>query len=168
MANIITGIRVVCSIALLFCSAFSPSFYALYFIAGLSDMIDGWVARRTNSVSEFGAKWDTFADFIFVCVCVVKLIPLMSLPLWLYVWIALIACIKFFNMCYGYAMHKKLVAVHSMLNKLTGFLLFLFPLTWPFIDYRYGAAVVCVVATFAALEEGYRVTNDKLIPINSK
>ncbi|MBR6488992.1 MAG: CDP-alcohol phosphatidyltransferase family protein, partial [Muribaculaceae bacterium] len=52
MANIITGIRVLCSIALLFFSALSTFFYILYIIAGLSDMLDGWVARITNTVSE--------------------------------------------------------------------------------------------------------------------
>lgn len=41
MANIITGLRIICSVALLFFPAFSPAFYALYIAAGLSDMIDG-------------------------------------------------------------------------------------------------------------------------------
>jgi len=59
MANIITGIRIVLSIALLFCLALSPAFYALYIAAGFSDMIDGAVARKTGTVSEFGSKIDT-------------------------------------------------------------------------------------------------------------
>ena len=54
MANIITGIRIVLSVALLFCPALSPMFYALYIAAGFSDMIDGAVARKTGTVSEFG------------------------------------------------------------------------------------------------------------------
>ena len=153
IANIITGIRVVCSIALMFCSVLTPSFYTLYVIAGLTDMIDGWIARRTNTVSEFGAKWDSVADFIFVTVCLVKLIPVMALPLWLYFWIGIIACIKCFNMGYEYVMKKRFVTVHSMANKVTGFLLFLFPLTWSFMDKRYSAVVVCLVATVAAIHE---------------
>ena len=64
MANIITGFRVLISIALLFCPVFSPVFYVLYLIAGLADMIDGTIARRTNTVSEFGARFDTAADFV--------------------------------------------------------------------------------------------------------
>lgn len=46
MANIITIIRILCSVALLFCQVFSAAFYALYITAGVSDMLDGWVARR--------------------------------------------------------------------------------------------------------------------------
>jgi len=62
MANIITGIRILLSVALLFYPAFSPTFYALYIAAGFSDMIDGAVARKTGSVSEFGSRLDTIAD----------------------------------------------------------------------------------------------------------
>ena len=68
-ANIITGFRILCSIALLFCSPFSPPFYALYLVAGLTDMIDGLIARKTNTVSTFGARLDTAADFALVAVC---------------------------------------------------------------------------------------------------
>ena len=59
MANIITGIRILCSIAILFCPVPSPAFYVLYLVAGFTDMIDGTVARKTNTVSEFGSKLDT-------------------------------------------------------------------------------------------------------------
>ena len=65
MANIITGIRIICSIALLFCPTLSGAFYSLYIIAGFTDMIDGTIAIKTGTVSEFGSKLDTVADFIF-------------------------------------------------------------------------------------------------------
>ena len=58
MANTITGIRIVLSIALLFCPILSPTFYVLYIAAGFSDMIDGAVARKTGTVSKFGTKLD--------------------------------------------------------------------------------------------------------------
>ena len=90
MANIITAIRILCSIALLFFPAFSPAFYALYITAGVSDMVDGWVARRTHTASELGAKLDTIADIVFVVVCLVKLLPVMDITTWLYVWIGII------------------------------------------------------------------------------
>ena len=77
MANIITGLRIVISAVLLFCPAFSPVFYVLYLFAGFSDIIDGAVARRTNTAGEFGAKLDTAADFVFAAVCMLKLLPKM-------------------------------------------------------------------------------------------
>ena len=101
MANIITFIRILCSIAILFCPALSPAFYTLYIVAGVSDMADGWVARKTNTVSEFGSKLDTIADFVFVVVCLVKLLPIMDIPVWLYVWIGFIALVKVVNIVSG-------------------------------------------------------------------
>ena len=157
MANIITGFRVLISIALLFCPVFSPVFYMLYLIAGLSDMIDGTIARRTNTVSEFGARFDTAADFVFVVVCLIKFLPVISMPIWLCVWIVLIALIKIINIISGYVVQKKLVAVHSVMNKVTGVLLFILPLTFSIVPLKYSALPVCAVATFAAVQEGYLI-----------
>ncbi len=152
MANIITGIRIVCSIALLFCPAFSPAFYALYITAGLSDMADGAVARRTGTVSEFGSKFDTAADFVLVAACLIKLIPVMHVPAWLLIWIIVIAAIKAVNLISGYIMRKKIVVLHTAMNKVTGILLFVLPLTLTFIDLKYSGAFVSAAATFAAVQ----------------
>ena len=106
MANIITGIRIVLSVALLFCPALSPMFYALYIAAGFSDMIDGAVARKTGTVSEFGSKLDTIADIVFVAVCLIELLPILHVPVWLYTWIAVIAFIKVANIAAGFVGQK--------------------------------------------------------------
>ncbi len=163
MANIITIVRILCSLAILFCPAFSVAFYSLYIVAGLTDIIDGWVARKTNTASEFGAKLDTIADFVFVVVCLIKLLPIMDIPVWLYVWIGLIALIKVINIVSGYVVQKQFVAIHSLMNKVTGVLLFLLPLTLSFIDLRYSAVVVCLVATFAAIQEGHFIRTKRQI-----
>ena len=157
MANIITGIRIVLSVALLFFPALSPAFFVLYVAGGLSDMIDGAVARKTGTVSGFGSKLDTFADIVFAVVCLIKLLSVLDVPVWLYVRVAVIAIIKFSSITAGYIRQKQLVSVHSVLNKATGLLLFVFPLTLAFMDLRYSAAVVCMAATAAAIQEGFTV-----------
>ena len=157
MANLVTGVRIVCSVVLLFFPALSPPFYALYIIAGLTDMIDGAIARKTGTVSEFGSRLDTIADFVFVAVCLVKLIPALELEIWMYVCIVIIAVIKAVNIISGFVKRKKLVAVHSIMNKITGILLFALPLTLRFIELRYSAAVVCAVAAIAAIQEGHYI-----------
>ena len=154
IANTVTGFRVLISIALLFCPVFSPAFYVLYLIAGLSDMIDGTIARRMNTVSEFGERFDTAADFVFVTVCLIKLLPVISIPAGLYVWIVLISLIKIINIVSGYIVQKKLGAVHSVMNKVTG-LLFILLLTFSIVPLTYSAIPVCAVATFAAVQEGH-------------
>ncbi len=163
MANIVTSIRILCSIALLFCPAFSPAFYALYLTAGVSDMVDGWVARRTHTASELGAKLDTVADIVFVIVCLVKMLPVLNIPVWLYVWIGVIALIKIINIISGFVVQKRFVSVHSIMNKTTGLLLFVFPLTISFIDLKYSAAVLCFIATFAAIQEGHFIRTNQTV-----
>lgn len=120
-------------------------------------MVDGTVARKTNTVSEFGSKLDTIADFVFVVICLVKLIPIFNLPTWLWIWVGMIAIIKAINVFSGFVIQKRFVAQHTIMNKLTGGVLFIFPLILPYIDMKYGAIVVCVLATFAAIQEGYRI-----------
>ena len=157
MANIITGIRIVISAVLLFCPVFSPAFFLFYITAGITDMADGAVARRTATVSEFGSRLDTAADIGFTAVCLIKLLPVLHAPIWLYIWIAVIAFMKLANIAAGFIRHKQLISVHSMINKLTGGLLFVFPLTLAFVDLRYSAAVVCTIATAAAIQEGFLI-----------
>jgi len=161
VANTITFFRIAASIVLLFCPVFSPAFYVLYIAAGLSDMLDGFVARKTDTVSEFGARLDTLADFVFVAVCLIKLLPLLSLPAWLYGWIGIIALIKVVNIFSGFAVQKRFVAVHSVMNKATGALLFLLPLTVPAVSPKNSAIVVCAAATFAAIQEGHFIRTER-------
>ena len=155
MANTITLFRMAAGIVLLLCPVFSPAFYAFYISAGLSDMLDGFAARRTNTVSELGARLDTMADLLFVVMCLIKLLPILRIPAWLYGWIGIIAFIKVANIISGFTAQKKLVTVHSVMNKATGALLFLMPLTIPAVPLKYSEIVVCAVVTFAAIQEGH-------------
>ena len=161
MANIITSSRILFSIALLFFPTFSPAFYALYLAAGITDMIDGTVARKTGKASEFGARLDSIADIVFVVVCLVKLIPDINIPTWFYVWIGIIALIRIINIVSGLIMQKRFILLHTIMNKVTGLLLFVLPLTVPFLEIKYTALSVCAVATFAAIQEGHFIRTNR-------
>lgn len=58
-------------------SGFIPVVFRL--VSGLTDIIDGAVARSTNTVSAFGARLDSLADIMFVSVCMWKLLPVAEL-----------------------------------------------------------------------------------------
>ena len=152
-ANLITLSRIVLSLALLFLPTLSVAFGALYLLCGISDMTDGFVARKTHTESNAGAKLDSAADLIFVTVSAVKLLPLVRLDTCLWIWTAAIALIKIAVMTLRYVRVHIFSLPHSIANKLTGILLFLLPLTLPLMDIRYGAAFVCAVASFAAVQE---------------
>ena len=155
LANIITGLRIIGSVVLLFFDVPSLPFYITYLLCGFSDMIDGAIARKANAVSSFGSKLDTVADIVFMVVCAVKLLPMIYLPIWVWMWIAVIALIKVTNIVWGFVRKKQLVDYHAVLNKITGSLLFLLPFTLQFIEPMYSFAVVCIIATIAAIKEGY-------------
>ena len=145
------------SIGLLFCSVFSACFYGLYIFCGLTDMVDGTIARKMGAISEFGAKLDTVADFLFVIASFVKLVPVIRISVWIWVWAAVIAMGKLVTLVWGFTQMKQMPSLHTIANKATGLCLFLLPLTMSFVDLRYTAPVVCVIATIAAIREGYYI-----------
>lgn len=161
MANIITACRVVGSMLLLFFPLFSSGFYITYLLCGFSDMIDGTVARKTNSTSSSGAKFDSIADFVFMIIVCYKCLPVIQIALWLWIWIILIAIVKSSNIIWGLIRKKSLLSIHSTLNKITGFVLFLLPLTIPFIALTYSLSVCCLLATFAAIQEHLHIRTNR-------
>ena len=155
IANFVTILRIVFSVIMLCFSVFSPGFYACYLLAGITDMVDGSVARRFGTESEFGEKLDTVADIIFVAASLYKLLPAIALATGIWIWTGIIAVVKVINIISGFVVQKRFVAVHSLANKITGIALFLLPLTLSFVDIKYTAVLVCMLATFAAVQEGH-------------
>ena len=86
LPNYITFCRIIGSILLLFLKPFSIAFFAIYSICGISDLLDGYIARSTKTTSEFGAKLDSIADLSFYAVMFLKIFPTLidTLPLWLW------------------------------------------------------------------------------------
>ena len=160
IANILTGCRILGSILLLFFPVFSVEFYILYILCGFSDMIDGTIARKAHSTSELGAKMDTAADFVFVIVSLIKLLPAIHIPGWLWIWGSVIAIVKVSNIIWGAVSKKQFISLHTIMNKVTGLLLFLLPLTISFMELEYIAIAVCSIATISAIQEGFYVITD--------
>ena len=160
IANILTSCRILGSILLLFFPVFSSSFYITYLLCGFSDMIDGTIARKTNSVSDFGSKIDTAADLVFVAVSCIKLLPTIHIPWWLWIWGGIIAIIKIGNIIWGYISKKQFISLHTIMNKVTGLLLFLFPLIISFVELKYFAIVLCSIAIFSAIQEWFYIRTE--------
>ena len=151
----ITLFRIIFGILLLFFPVFSTCFYTFYILGGYTDMIDGTIARKTNTISQSGAKLDTIADLIFAFSSFLKIFPAVHLPLWLWIWCALIAIMKIGNIVLEIIVQKKFITQHTLSNKITGFFLFLLPLTLQVINVQYSAPIVCAMATFSAILEAY-------------
>ncbi len=161
VANTITISRIILAIILLCFKPFTMTFNVIYIFCGITDMIDGFIARKTHTESAFGAKLDSIADIVFFSVCLIRILPVMGIKLWLWIWIAVVALVKVINIVSGYACQHQLVLLHTITNKVTGLLLFILPLTISFIDINYAAILVCVIATFAAVQEGHYIRTYK-------
>ena len=155
--NILSALRIIGAVCLLFCKPAGAAFWAIYALCGISDMADGWLARKFHAETKAGAILDSVADLSFVVCCAIRLLPLLSIPSWLWIWAGIIVVIKIVNQVSALAVFKRFCFPHTIANKLTGFLLFLAVPTifWTVIP----VAVVSALATFAAIQEG-RVLGD--------
>ncbi len=155
LPNAISALRFLGAVCLLFFRVESCAFWIIYFVCGLSDMADGYLARKLGCESKTGALLDSLADLAFVICCCFKLIPALAFPKWLWIWGGVIVAIKVINQISALVMYKKCVFPHTVANKVTGVLLFVgVPLTL-FLESIVPMVIIAVVATFAAVQEGH-------------
>ena len=155
LPNAISALRFLGAVSLLFFGVESCAFWVIYFVCGLSDIADGYLARKLGCVSKTGALLDSLADLVFVVCCCFKLIPAVAFPKWLWIWGGVIVAIKVINQISALVMYKKFVFPHTVANKVTGVLLFVgVPLT-VFLESIVPMVITAVVATFAAIQEGH-------------
>ena len=157
--NIITTLRILGAIFLLLCDPASAAFWVIYGLCGVSDMVDGHLARRLHAESKTGAVLDSVADICFVTCCAIRLLPVLQIPTWLWIWAGLIVIIKIINQISALVVYKHLCFPHTKANKLTGLLLFIaVPLVfWSIVP----IAIVAGIATFAAVQEGHFIRTRK-------
>ncbi len=149
LPNAISVLRIAGSIGLLFCDVAGWMFWALYALCGISDMVDGPLARKLYAESKTGAVMDSVADIVFVACCAIRLLPVLEIPVWLCIWAGVIVFIKM-GFCFP----------HTLANKLTGFLLFL---TVPTLfRSMIPISIVAALATFAAVQEGHFIRTEQV------
>ena len=160
LPNILSSLRIVGAVALLLCDVVGTTIWVLYALCGISDIADGWLARRLKCVTKTGALLDSLADICFVGCCAWKLLPLLTLPQWLWLWAGIIVLIKFVNQISALVLYGRCCFPHTFANKITGFLLFIaVPMTfWSIIP----ISIVAAVASLAAIEEGHLIRLKKI------
>lgn len=160
IANIITCIRLVSTIVLISCVTFSVGFYAFYVLSGVTDFLDGFVARKLKIDTKFGAKLDTVADILFTIVVLVKILRAFSIPKWVIIWTIVVAVIKCVNLLIGFVLHKHFMAEHTLFNKMSGIILFVIPFCMGLFSKEITMIVLvieCIMTLLAALQEGYLI-----------
>ena len=163
--NVISSLRIAGSFSLLFCDVKGWPFWALYVLCGLSDILDGWLARKLHVESKTGAVLDSVADILFVVCCAVRLLQVVEIPVWLWIWAGVIVFIKMVNQVSALAVFKRFCFPHTWANKLTGFLLFLTVPTM--FRSMIPISIVAALATFAAVQEGHFIRKKQVFQLFS-
>ena len=159
IANSITVSRILFSALLLFFPPTSSAFAALYLLCGLTDVLDGFIARKLHTESEQGARLDSAADMFFALVYAVRILPRLDLPLWVWLWTAGIAAVKITGIAAASRKEQRLSIEHSFGNRLTGLLLYLLPMSVKIVDVKYCAIPVCAAAAVTAITEICKMTD---------
>ena len=131
--------------------------------AGTTDMLDGFLARRWDEESKFGARLDSMADFVLVLTVGYKLFPWLKLPTALWVMIGVVALVKIVNAISSFVMKHRIEYLHTKANKLTGFLLFIGTMTIGQSYFVPVAWVIACIALFAAVQEGHYIRSKQTI-----
>ena len=151
--NIITAIRIVLSFMLLFLKPLSAIFILIYILAGVSDMLDGFLARKIKSTNKFGATLDSIADAVFAFVLLFIFIPYFQWETWIICWVVLITMVRLVSLLIGFLRFRQFAFLHTYANKITGLVLFGFPLWYMLFGLTGTAIILCIIATISAIEE---------------
>lgn len=124
--NSLTALRLIGGIALIFLPLPSIAFYIVYVVCGLTDLLDGFLARRLKTASAFGAKLDSVADLTFYIVAMIRMLPCLRkrLPGWIWYVVAFVLALRLAAYLVAAIRLHRFAAVHTLANKATGAMVF--------------------------------------------
>lgn len=153
--NLITALRILGSVVLLFLNAFTAEYFVVYSICGISDVADGTVARAMNATGDLGAKLDSIADLLFYSVAIIKISPFLMDNLSAFVWVfaAVVLLIRLASYIVAGIKYKRFASLHTLGNKLTGASVFLITYFLKALNPDIVCTIVCIIGGFASAEE---------------
>lgn len=155
LPNLFTALRIAGAACLLFIEPFSAEFFIIYTFCGVSDVLDGVIARASHSTTEFGAKLDSAADLLFYSVMMIRIFPVLweCLPRAIWIFVGVVLLLRLASYMTAALKYHRFAALHTYLNKLTGLMVFMTPY---FINTPVGTFycfAACSVGCLASAEE---------------
>ena len=151
--SFITVARIVGALSLLLITPLSITFFIIYVVCCLSDIADGYIARKMGTASKFGELLDSAADLIFTAVLFVIFIPIITWERWVIYWIGAVAFVRLLTLTIGFLKYRAFSLLHTYTNKTTGIALVCFPILFWMTGFDATAIILCGIATLSALEE---------------
>ena len=159
LANFITITRLIGTLALLPFVVEDKIFMIIYVYCGLSDVLDGFIARKLNIISDIGSKLDTASDLIFYSVMMFKIWHYLKMYLPNHVWVLIyvILLARLLSYLYVYLSRKTLSSPHTIINKVTGLLMFLLPFVVKSDYLVYYSYLILLLAYISEIDEISRI-----------
>ncbi len=151
--NLLSLARIILSLFLIFLYPMKLYFLLVYIFCGITDILDGFIARKINATSELGSKLDSFADMIIIFVVLFKFIPIMNLNLFMIVWLICITILKSLCILVVFIRFNQFGMVHTYMNKITGSLIFIYPILNYFTSSKFYIFIIFIFASITAIEE---------------
>ena len=155
LPDILSLSRVVGAVLLLFTTPLSLLFLAVYGYCCITDVLDGFLARRSRSENRQGQILDSTADIVLTVCLLACLIPFLPWEGWMITWIAIIAVIRIISLGIGSMRFGQIALLHTYGNKLSAFLRYLAPFLLAFVDLTPMMIVLCTITTLTSLEDLY-------------
>lgn len=168
LANVITVTRIVCAVILMFTTPFALPFWVMYLYCGISDMLDGLVARMLKQQSNLGAKLDSIADMVFIFSVIITIFPAVVIPVWIWICAIIITSIRVTAYLIGYKKYRMFSALHTYANKATGGLLFFAPILIYGLGITVAGVTLCLLAVLSSCEELLITVRSKELNRNCK
>lgn len=132
---------------------FSETFWVCYLFGGISDIFDGFIARKLNQQSATGAKLDSIADLVFATSILIVILKNIYIPMWLWLCAILIALLRIISYSIGFYKYHTFSPLHTYLNKATGAIIFAFPLFFVLFGLYVTEVIICFIALVSSVEE---------------
>ena len=166
--NVLSFLRLIAIIPLLILTPLELPFMIVYVAGGLSDMLDGPIARKFNVTSQFGAALDGLADLLFLFTVLFRIGPLIEFSNWLWIWIGIAIAAKLLASVIGYMRHKEIIFLHTYFGKFFMFNLFLFPMYYLFLSADLILITLLVFVTVVITEDIYINSTSKEVNLDHK
>ncbi len=151
--NIISASRIVLSVLLLFLPVPSVWFYVIYAMCGVTDVLDGYLARKLRCVTRSGSVLDSVADAVlFVCL-LLRFLMLIDWKLWVVICVAAIALLRVISVAIGLIRFKKFMSIHTFANKIAGTVVFISPVLYGIFKSDVTVIIAVVAAVLSSVEE---------------
>lgn len=155
IANIITVLRIPIGLIMLIIGKLNTAFYILLLLGGLSDILDGFFARRLKIQSKLGSMLDSIADIAFFgsSLLVSIKVSMSTLSTTSILLLMVVLILRLFSYIISIIKFKSIASYHTYLNKATAVAIFVSIVAIPQTGINIPCIITCSIAIFAVIEE---------------